>query len=230
MIEAIVRRWDAAISDVLGRAETVLARASVESDPLVIAADFALLGRLWTKTDAELRPFHEEISDAWNSISDELSAATPPEGVMQEQGAKRDLATCELTIRRTRAFRLVMAGAANRLKARADEQNDPALRALFEGSGARYLAERAAHEDWERMTRAQTRINGYRDRKDVPITLLKELESSARRHFTTLLDVEAEHLPLQKPYVAAKIERYMKDIEKTLRQHWQWRERGKDTT
>ena len=228
MIEGIVRRWDAAISEVLGRAEAVLARASVESDPLVLAADLPALGRLWTRTDAELRPFHDELSNAWNAISDELSDATPPEGLMHEEGAKRDLATCELTIRRNRAFRLVMASAANRLKALAEEQNDPALRAAFEGSGARHLAERAAHEDWERMTRAQTRINGYRDRKDVPITLLKELESSARRHFTTIFSVEAEHLPLQKPHVAAKIERHMKDIERTLRQHWQWRERGKE--
>ena len=229
MIEAFTKRWDAAIADVLRRADAHLAQASAESDRLVAAqgADFQALGRLWSRTEAEFRPFGQEISDAWDRISDELSELAPPEGTMESEGAKRNLATGELEIRRTRGFRLVMARAAERLKRDADERGDAAMRAAFEGSGARHLAERAGHEDWERMTRAQTRINNYRDRKAVPITLLKELESSAHRYFTTLFTVEAEHLPLQAPYVAAKIERHMKDIERTLRQHWQWRERGK---
>jgi hypothetical protein len=78
------------------------------------------------------------------------------------------------------------------------------------------------------MTKAQTRINSYRDRKDVPLTLLKELESSTRRYHTTVLNVEAEHVPVQRPYVAAKLDRAMKDVERTLRQYWQWRGRTKE--
>jgi hypothetical protein len=228
MLAAISKRWDAAIADALRRADLLLARASVASDAEIvhIGSDFQALSRLWTKAEADLRPLGEEISETWDALSDELSDAGAPEGVMREEGAKRDLATCELEIRRTRAHRLVMANAAERLRGKAEELGDDALRATFVGVGARYLGEWAAQVDWERMARAQTRINAYRDKKAVPIALLKELESSARSYFKTVLEVEAQHAPLQRPYVEAKIERFMKDIERTLRQHWQWRSRG----
>jgi hypothetical protein len=229
MIKPIVKRWEAAIADVLRRADALLAQRSAESDALVAAQgpDFPALGRLWSRTEAEYRPFSEELQSAWDVILDELADLAVGHETTQSEGTKRDLAACELEIRHTRALRLVMARAAERLKRDADERGDATLHAAFEGSGARHLAERAGHEDWERMTRAHTRIKNFRDTKDVPIVLLKELESSARRYFTTLFTVEAELLPLQAPYVAAKIERHMKDIERTLRQHWQWRERGK---
>jgi hypothetical protein len=230
MIEEIAKRWDAAIRDVLRRADAVIGQANVESEPLLAAlgADFQPLSRLWTKTQADVKPLREEIQNLWNAISDELSATAPPEGVMDREGDKRDLATTELDARYQLAFRLVMKRAAESLKQRADATGDRALKAAFEGSGARYLGEWEAHVDWVRMTKAQTRINSYRDAKDVPITLLKELEASSRRYHTTVLSIEAEHVPLQKPYVAAKIDRYMKDVERTLRQYWQWRARSKE--
>jgi hypothetical protein len=232
MVEDITRRWDAAIASVRRKADALIARANAESEPEIAAlgADFQALSRIWTRTSAELRPLHEEVQNAWDATLDELSATAPADDVVQREGAKRDLATLDIDNRYQLAFRLVMKRAAEVLKQKADESGDRALRAAFEGSGARHLGEWEAHVDFERMTRAQTRINGYRDKKDVPITLLKELEASARRYFTTVLTVEAEHVPLQKPYVDAKIERHMKDIERTLRQFWQWRARGNEPT
>jgi hypothetical protein len=231
MLEDIVKRWDAAIRDVLRRSDALIARANAESEPLLAApfADFQVLSRLWTKTQAEFRRLHEEIGSTWGAVSDELSETAPPEGVMDREGDKRNLATCELASRYQLAFLLVMKRAAESMKQRADATGDRTLRAAFEGSGARYLGEWQAHVDWVRMTKAQTRIDSYRDRKDVPITLLKELEASSRRYHTTVLAVEAEHVPLQQPYVAAKVDRFMKDVERTLRQYWQWRARGTET-
>jgi hypothetical protein len=230
MIEDIVRRWDAAIANARRSADAIIAKANAESEPEIagLGADFQALSRIWTRTSAELRPLHEEIQNAWNAISDELSDTAPPEEIMQREGAKRDLATLDLDNRYQLAFRLAMKRAAEVMKQKADQSGDRALRAAFEGSGARHLGEWAAHEDWERMTRAQTRINAYRDKKEVPITLLKELEASARRYHTTVLSVEVEHVPLQQPYVNAKVERYMKDIGRTLRGFWQWRARGSE--
>ena len=75
------------------------------------------------------------------------------------------------------------------------------------------------------MMRAQTAINGYRDRKDVPLALLEELEATSRSYWTTVLMVEAEHVPELTQYVDAKIDRYMKDVTRTLQQYWQWRGR-----
>jgi hypothetical protein len=53
-----------------------------------------------------------------------------------------------------------------------------ALRA-FAVVGAMALAERQALELWEAMTRALTQINQYRERKDVPLELLREYERGA---------------------------------------------------
>lgn len=227
-LEEIARRWDAAIAQLLRQGEERLARACAESEAELAAlgADFQGLSRLWSRTQAELRPLGEQLSNVWDTISDELALEAPPEGVMRREGAKRDLARTELDIGYTRAFRAVMARAAQDLQKRAEQGGDEALRAVFVGAGAHHLGEHAGQQDWERMQRAQTRINGYRDRKDVPLSLLEELESSARRYYTTVLEVEARHAPLQRPYVTAKLERYMKDVERTLRQHWQWRARG----
>jgi len=60
----------------------------------------------------------------------------------------------------------------------------------------------------------------------VPLELLRELESTSRQYWTTTLSVEARHAPEQQQYLQAKIDRYMHDVEKTLRQYWQWRQQG----
>ena len=98
-----------------------------------------------------------------------------------------------------------------------------ALRA-FAAAGALALAERQALDQWEAMTRALTQINHYRERKDVPLELLREYERAGRGYWTELLTAEADFAPEQRPFVAEKIESYLKSVRKTLRQHWQWRQ------
>jgi hypothetical protein len=226
-IDAIARSWDMTIAQLLGQSEELLGRASAEHDAALasLGSDLQVFSRIWSRTEAQHRTFGEQLQEIWNAVCDDLATLAPPEETMNREGAKRDLANAELQIQYTRAYRFGMARVADELKARADS-GDETARANLVGSYARYLGERAAHADWERMQRAQARINLPRDRKDVPLAQLEELESAARRYFTTVLEIEASHAPLQQPYVAAKIERYMKDIEKTLRQFWQWRGRG----
>jgi hypothetical protein len=99
----------------------------------------------------------------------------------------------------------------------------PALRA-FAAFGAMALAERQTLDLWEAMTRTHLQINHYRERKDVPLELLREYERAGRGYWTERLTAEAVFAPEQRPFVAQKIESYMKSVNKTLRQHWQWRE------
>lgn len=99
----------------------------------------------------------------------------------------------------------------------------PALRA-FAVVGAMALAERQALDLWEAMTRALTQINYYRERNDVPLELLRDYERAGRGYWTERLTAEADFAPEQRPFVAEKIESYMKSVNKTLRQHWQWRQ------
>lgn len=98
-----------------------------------------------------------------------------------------------------------------------------ALRA-FAAAGAMALAERQALDLWEAMTRALTQINTYRERKDVPLELLREYERAGRGYWTERLTAEADYAPEQRPFVTQKIESYLKSVNKTLRQHWQWRQ------
>jgi hypothetical protein len=98
-----------------------------------------------------------------------------------------------------------------------------ALRA-FATVGAMALAERQALDLWEAMTRALTRINDYRDRKDVPLELLREYERAGRGYWTERVGAEADFAPEQRPFVPQRIDSCMKSVNKTLRQHWQWRQ------
>jgi hypothetical protein len=104
----------------------------------------------------------------------------------------------------------------------------PALR-IFAAGGALALGEAAALPAWEAMKRAEIRIDQFRTKKDVPMDLLETYEASARSYFTTRLEVEAKYVPEERTYVAARIGRYMHDVERKLRQFWQWRERVRAT-
>ncbi len=86
------------------------------------------------------------------------------------------------------------------------------------------LAERQALDLWEAMTRTLNHINSYRERKDVPLELLQEYERAGRGYWTTRVTAEADYAPEQRPFVTQKVDSYMKSVNKTLRQHWQWRE------
>jgi hypothetical protein len=94
---------------------------------------------------------------------------------------------------------------------------------MFAASGAMHLAAEVARPAQETMRRLEVRIKQYRDAKDVPLALLVEFEATSRQYWTTRLEEEARHDPEQAKYVAAKLERYMKDVLKTLRRYWQWR-------
>ena len=95
---------------------------------------------------------------------------------------------------------------------------------MFAASGAIHLASECARAPNEAMRRCELRIKQYRDAKDVPLALLIELEATSRKHWTIRLEEEARHNPEEQKYVAAKLERYMKDVQRTLRRYWQWRE------
>jgi hypothetical protein len=95
---------------------------------------------------------------------------------------------------------------------------------MFAASGAIHLAAEVARAPNEAMRRCELRIKQYRDAKDVPLALLIELEATSRTYWTTRLEEEAKHNPEEQKYVAAKLERYMKDVQRTLRRYWQWRE------
>jgi hypothetical protein len=97
---------------------------------------------------------------------------------------------------------------------------------IFAASGARLLADAAALSSYEAMVRADLAISQYRDRKQVPLALLTEYEASARQHWTTVFEVEAQYVPEQWQYVASKIERHMHDVNRRLRDFWQWRQRA----
>jgi hypothetical protein len=86
------------------------------------------------------------------------------------------------------------------------------------------LAERQALDLWEAMTRAHAQISHYRNREEVPLGLLHEYERAGRGYWTERVTAEASFAPEQRQYVDQKIESYMKGVNKTLRQHWQWRQ------
>jgi len=262
-VASIVRRWDGVIADVRQRFRSLIEKTAAASDAQLAAlgTDLGPLSRSWSPTQHQLHQHQEEISDAWNQISDLLSEAEPPEGVMDREGQKRDGATCELELDYERAYRAAMARAAERLKqqwqgATAERRclscNTPlpavvvisqavnvpcpscgAMTLLDPGPGLRsfaaaalFIGQRSAQTAWEAMRRAEARINGYRDRREVPLELLRELESSAREYWTTTLTVEAEQVPELAKHMTAKLEGAMKGVEKTLRQFWQWRQQG----
>jgi hypothetical protein len=263
-MQPIIDRWNRAIADVLARFDDILAEAAAGSRALIprIQFDLTPLGQPWGAVEHQMHRHSEEISEAWNQISDELAEVDGlPEQAMFVEGSKRDRASAEIEIRYTRAYRTAMSAAAEVMRQRAlasDAQSyhctgcgapldriqlsgmalnvecgycraintiEPgqALRA-FAAVGAMYLAERDAFPLWEAMTRAQTEINQYRDRKQVPFALLQHFEAAARAYWTTRFDVEATFVPEQRQFVAQKVASYMQSVNRTLRQHWQWRQ------
>jgi hypothetical protein len=209
-VEVLVARWDGALAEIAQRFDAVLADASAACESQI--GDIAALGRIWSAVEHSMHQHTGEVSDRWDEISDEMSELDDfPEDLLDSEGDKRDLATCELEIQFYRVQRAVMA--------RAAVGQPPAVGALL-------LAQQAAQEHWEAMKRAETRIQSYRERRDVPMPLLEQYDAASRQYWTTLVQVEAEHDPAQQPHVARKLEARLKDANKLLMQHWQWRERS----
>jgi ElaB/YqjD/DUF883 family membrane-anchored ribosome-binding protein len=226
-VARLVQRWDGTIADVQARLDQVLAQATAQSEALLpsLGTDLGPLSRIWSATEARYHEHGEEVSDGWDAISDELSELDGcTEEVMDREGSKRDRANTELEIRYTRAYRSAMARAAEQMRQRV--QGDPDGMRIFAASGALMLGQWEGQGAWEAMKRVENRVSAYRERKEVPLELLSELEATSRQYWTTTLTVEAQHAPEQQQYLQAKIERYMHDVEKTLRQYWQWRQKG----
>lgn len=95
---------------------------------------------------------------------------------------------------------------------------------MFAASGAMFLAAEEARNAGEAMKRTETRIKQVRDAKDVPLQWLIALETETRTYWTTRLTAEARYNPDEAKHVSAKLDRHMKDVHKTLRRYWQWRE------
>jgi hypothetical protein len=263
-VHPVIHKWNSRINEILADFDGILAEATSASQSLLpqIELDLTPLTRPWGAVEHQKHRYTAALADAWDQVSDELSEIDDlPEGVMMQEGNKRDFASCEIEIRYTRAYRLVMAAAGDVMRERAIEADarvracthcgapldrirqvsqalnvecgycnavntvEPgqALRA-FGASAAHYLGERAALPSWEEMTRAEAQMHSYRERREVPLGLLHAYQDAARRYFTTRLSVEAELVPEQVPYVATRVEGYMKSVQKTLREYWQWRQ------
>jgi hypothetical protein len=262
----IIQRWDARIADILARSDELLGQAKTASEPLIEAlrSDMGPLTQSWMAVEHRMHQHGEEVSEAWDEVSDELAEVDDPgDGLMDREGGKRDLTQVEIEIRFQRARIEVMARAAEKMRAaalatdarerRCTQCGAPldrvkpvsqalnvecgycasmntiepshALR-LFASSGSLYLGEREALEAWAAMRRAEVRIHQFRNARDVPLALLEEFEAAARLYWTTRLGVEAQYVPEDAKYLDTRLAARMKDVERTLRRHWQWRQRS----
>lgn len=225
---AVVARWDKAIAKIQARFDEVLQQALTESEPLIAATqtDLGPVTRVWNGVEAKKHKHCDKISDRWDRICDDLAELDElPDELIDREGDKRDRANCEIDVRYHRAYRDVMARAAEQMQQWAATSGDANAQAIFAGSGALCLAQRAAFDSWATMKRAETEMNSYRNKRDVPMTLLEEFSDAARAYWETLLTVEADQVPEIRQHVPMKLAGYTKTIEKTLRQYWQWRER-----
>lgn len=115
----LIRRWDTLIVDNRARLEAVLDVAVAASEPLIasIRSDLTPLVLPWNTIVFRVREATEEVSNLWNTISDEMSACDGfSHEMMAREGTKRDLATCELELLHDRRYGGVMARAADRMR------------------------------------------------------------------------------------------------------------------
>jgi hypothetical protein len=115
----LIRRWDATRVEVRSRVEAMLAEAEAASVPLIEAAltDLTPLTLPWNTITPRVRDATEEISEAWNRISDEMSECEGfTHDMMFAEGNKRDLANLELDLLHERIYGGVMARAAERMR------------------------------------------------------------------------------------------------------------------
>lgn len=228
-LQSVSTRWDATIARIHQQFEQVLNEAWHASAPMVADTqlDLVPLTRVWGAVEHQLSLHTTRVSDAWDEISDALSAIDGlPEGLMWHEGSKRDVANRELGLRHTQYYRTLMAQAAEHMRQYASRCGTDDARRMFAASGARCLAEAAALDAYEAMVRAELVIDGHRERKAVPLEALLSFEECARRYWSCVFETEARYVPEQATYVAAKIERHMHDVRRKLAQYWQWRQRA----
>ncbi len=224
-----VARWDAAINQALTDFDVVIANAVAASEPVLAGTttDSSPLNRIWQPVEAAMHRATDAVSDAWDDISDDMSELDDvPEVGIDREGHKRDVATTEIEVRHGRARATTYARAAVMMQRHAATNPDQATaQRMFGATGAPLLAEHAAIENWAAMMHAQTQINGYREKKDVPMPLLEHYAEASATYWRIRHSVEAEHNPAQQAHLATKIERFVGEAHKLLRQHPQWRRR-----
>lgn len=118
-VERLVHRWDAVIARVRGELDATLAEAVTGSEPLIAATetDLTPLTLPWNTIEARRHELGEQISDAWDEVSDEMSECDAfTHEMMDREGTKRDAATLELEISYLRAYHGVLARASERMR------------------------------------------------------------------------------------------------------------------
>lgn len=222
----LVARWDAAREAILVRVDGVLSQSAVVSEPIVatITTDATALQRLWQPVEAKMGSLAGEVSDAWDSISDEMSEVEDiPKGGMWLEGFKRDACTTDIEIRHGRARAAIFAKAAASMLRHAQASGDPGAAQMFAHGGAIYLADQAAVENWAGMKTAETRIRGYRNPKAVPMQLLDYYAKVSANYWRIRHGTEAKYNPAQQAGVEKKIANFTRESHKLLLEHPQWR-------
>ena len=95
---------------------------------------------------------------------------------------------------------------------------------VFATSAALWVGEWEAFAHWRDMTRAALQIAQYEDKKEVPLALLMDFHDFAQKCWGTTFGVEAQLVPQMASHIPRKVEARMKDANRLLREHWQWRE------
>ena len=117
--ENLIQRWDDTRAKIRTRVATMLAEASAASEPLIerSTTDLTPLTLPWNTVTPRIHDAREEISDAWNKISDEMSECGGfTHEMMFREGNKRDVAGLELELMHERVYGGVMARAAERMR------------------------------------------------------------------------------------------------------------------
>ena len=223
----VVSRWDATLASILTQFDAVLANAMSASEPVLatIRDTVAPLERIWSPVQAQLHRTTDQVSEAWDAASDELSEVDGlPEGAMWAEGCKRDAASTELEVRHGRARAATFARAALAMHEAAQRSGDPGQLRVVAATGGVLLAEHAAIENWAAMKVAQTQIHAYRDKRAVPLELLAYYEAVATNYWRVRVSVEAEHEPAQRSYVDTRLQGLATQTRKFLRGFPQYRE------
>ena len=252
-IADVLRHVDATLADASAGSQAVIAHIGLDLAPLVqpwAAVEHQMhqyreqVSETWNRVSDEFSAvgglpdgvmWREGAKRNWATSEIEIRytrayrlAVAAAADVMRQRALQADAHDCPCRQCGARLDRIRLSGMALNVECgycRAVNTIEPgqALR-MFAVVGAMALAERQALDLWEAMTRRLAQINDYRERKDVPLELLQEYERVGRGYWTTRITAEANLVPEQRQFVAQKIESYMKSVNKTLRQHWQWRE------
>ena len=224
--QQLVTRWDATREAIVGRFDGVLQEATAVSEPLLatVTTDTGPLQRMWQPVEAKMHKMTDEVSDAWDDISDEMSEVEgAPEGGMWIEGHKRDATTTDIEIRHGRARAAIFARAAVMQQRHAQASGDPGAMTMFAHGGAVALAEQAAIENWAGMKVAETRIRGFRNKRAVPMTLLDYYAKVSANYWRVRHSTEAQYNPSQQSSLETKIANFTRESHRLLREHPQWR-------